>query len=263
MRTVPELQEEALEICKIICKVCEKHNLPYYLAAGSLLGAVRHKGFIPWDDDMDLELMRSDYKKLIKILEYECSDVLLIQNYKHDKTFPFPFSKIFLKKDGLENLGYPALNRCGSAFVDIFPLSRCPSNKKIAKFYFKFIQLVTLAIRSNRVSEEEFTCGYTKKGALILYKFFKRMPMQFGPWTCWVTGGFFHIFSGRKYVCYAGGKYGYPDEVYLSEWYKKSDYKEFEKTSIPVPYDWDSLLKHKYGDYMQLPDENERQGHFE
>lgn len=245
----------------MICSVCDKHGIPYYLAAGSLLGAVRHGGFIPWDDDIDIEFLRHDYFRIIELLRSELGSQLVIQDYKSDKSCPFPFSKVFLRNEVTRELHYPQLNRSGYAFVDIFPLGKCPGNRTLARLFFKEVELFTVAAKSKVVPEEQ--CGYSKWYARALFRLVRAFPIPVLQSWCRGAISFFNSISSGKYVCYPGGKYGYPYEMYKADWYRTRELKQFEDERFYVPGAWDDLLKYKYGDYMQPPAENDRKGHFQ
>lgn len=208
MRETEELQREALEIFKKISSLCEKHHLKYYLAAGTLLGAVRHGGFIPWDDDIDVDMPREDYKKLQKILHRECGHDLVFQEYQTDAHFPFPFTKVFLRNEITSQLHYPQLNRCGHAFVDIFPLSRCPSRQRASQVYFKGMELLTISMLAHVCPERESLCGYTSWYMLLLFHVLRRMPVRLIQGICTAVIFLFHMLSSGEYLCYTGGKYG-------------------------------------------------------
>ena len=85
-------QLRMLELLKVIDCICKKHDIPYWLSSGTLIGAARHKGFIPWDDDLDIEMMREDYLRLIKILPEELPDNLALQTHETDPNYIFLFS---------------------------------------------------------------------------------------------------------------------------------------------------------------------------
>ena len=263
MRNVHELQQEALQIFELIYQVCEKYQIPCYLAAGTLLGAIRHKGFIPWDDDMDLEIHRQDYKRLRRALHKELGDKLVFQEFQTDAFYPFPFTKIFLKDKVTQQLHYPQLNRSGYAFVDVFPLCKCPAGEKASRFFFKTTELLTISMLSKVCPEGDAICGYTKPYVLWMYRFFKRLPIPFVQKISSAVISIFNLVSKGDYICYTGGKYGYPSEKYQGIWYQNTVEAEFEGKRYKIPSGWDALLKHKYGDYWHIPDFEERKGHFE
>jgi len=125
-------QFRMLEILDVFVDICEKHRIDYWLHAGTALGAYRHKGFIPWDDDLDVAVLKKDYKKLCTILEKELPVNLKLQTRKTDKNFRFFYAKIRdLNSIFYENIGEEYKFR--GIFIDIFPLVNVPSRllKKI------------------------------------------------------------------------------------------------------------------------------------
>lgn len=116
------LHETLIEILEYIISVCEENGLRYYLIYGSALGAYRHKGFIPWDDDLDIGMPRDDYEKFIQIMKDKNSDMYAIQNEDNEKKYYHPFSKV--RKSGttfIESISKNMYTNNG-IYVDIFPL---------------------------------------------------------------------------------------------------------------------------------------------
>src|SRR5690554_4763759 len=119
---IQEIQKIQLGILKEVNDICKKHNILYSLYGGTLLGAVRHSGFIPWDDDIDIAMLRSDYEKFLKVAPNELSKEYFLQTYNTDKKCIFPFAKI--RKNGtlfIEN-GSKGIKMHQGIFIDIFPL---------------------------------------------------------------------------------------------------------------------------------------------
>ena len=95
-------QLRMLELLEVIDVICRKHQIPYWLSSGTLIGAARHKGFIPWDDDLDIEMLRSDYLRLLKVLPQELPDNLALQTNETDPNYIFIYGKLRDKDSHLE-----------------------------------------------------------------------------------------------------------------------------------------------------------------
>lgn len=116
-------QLRMLEILKCVDKICRKHNIPYWLSSGTLLGAVRHGGFIPWDDDLDIEMLRKDYIKLLPILKKELPSQYLLQDSNTEEFYPHLFVKIRDKNSKIIEPGKFSFKHQG-VFIDIFSLEK-------------------------------------------------------------------------------------------------------------------------------------------
>ena len=115
-------QMRMLEMLETIDAICKKHHIPYWLSSGTLLGAARHKGFIPWDDDLDIELLRKDYLKLMEILPQELPDNLVLQNNETDPNYIFIFAKVRDRNSYMEEYGsYDRIFKERGIYIDIFP----------------------------------------------------------------------------------------------------------------------------------------------
>lgn len=132
LRTV---QLKELEILKAVRDICDRHGLRYYIAGGTLLGAVRHKGFIPWDDDVDIEMVRPDYEKFIQYAKEELPDNLALENYKltPDKS-RIPFLKVTSQEVQLV-MNYASKPIYTGLFIDIFPIDGMPDKGLRLKLY--------------------------------------------------------------------------------------------------------------------------------
>ena len=128
------LQKEEIDILNEIVRICDKNNIPYFLAAGTLLGAVRHSGFIPWDDDIDLFMLRDDYNKFIKCAINEINDNYFLQCHDTDKYYYSSFIKV--RKNNTLMIEEENENRKihRGIWVDIFPLDYVKDDSKILKF---------------------------------------------------------------------------------------------------------------------------------
>lgn len=252
------LQMAELEILLEFQRVCETLGLRYYLTAGTLLGAVRHKGFIPWDDDIDVAMPREDYDKLAQQGPKYIGAEYVYQEYRTEPNFPYYFAKLRKRGTKAEEPILRAIEMEQGIYIDIFPLDRCPDSDGRAALLFKGIELLDCAVLA-RVSTE-FVCGYQKGYMRFLWNVLRHLP---NGWIFALREGTRKLLGrGGKRLCTAGGHHGYPREVYQPEWFAKTVELEFEGHSFPAPAGWDALLKNMYGDYMTLPPQEERQGHF-
>jgi lipopolysaccharide cholinephosphotransferase len=120
-----ELQEVILEIFKVVADICERHQIPYFAIGGTCLGAVRHHGFIPWDDDLDIGLLREDYLRLLPLLRKELPEQCMVHDKECDKDYPYLYAKVRDKYSGIEE-DYIFKTQHTGCFIDIFPLERSP-----------------------------------------------------------------------------------------------------------------------------------------
>ena len=136
MKDIDLLHQIDLKILKEILKICDKYKLVYYMIGGTMLGAIRHKGFIPWDDDIDLGLPRDDYEKFLEVAPKELSANLKLVNYKTDSNYQYYITRILdLNTEVIEErIGNN--NKYTHASIDIFPIDGTPNNFILRKIYF-------------------------------------------------------------------------------------------------------------------------------
>ena len=246
-----------LQVLEKIDAICEKYNIQYQAEWGSLLGTVRHGGFIPWDDDMDISMKRQDYVKFTKVAKKELPESYFFVNYSTHEGFWDTLSRvvntmsIHLEHDFLdENYFFPF-----PAGIDIFPLDYLPKDKdeiEVVKDLVKKVGSVADVYIAGHLEEDELE-EYVKEieeicnrkiprdgkiaehlyeimiNLYALYREEESEEVAFMP--IWMETG-----SG----------------VYPKEYYAKTVRLPFEQSTIPVPIAYDSILKKKYGDYMKM-----------
>lgn len=255
-----QYQLQELEILLEFRRVCDALGLRYYLTAGTLLGAVRHQGFIPWDDDIDVAMPRKDFDRFARVGQSLLSKQYFFQDYHSEPNFPYDFAKVRKRGTAVAEPILGCVQMEQGIYIDIFPLDRCPDNDRLAVPFFKCVELLNCAVLA-RVSRE-FVCGYQKGYMKMLWNILQRLPnriifaLRDGlRWTA-------SAFSSGKRLCTVGGHHGFPRETYEASWFMETEQLPFEGECFPVPRNWDALLRNMYGEYGNLPDEYERQGHF-
>ena len=241
-----EIQSIMLDILKFIDGICKDNNLTYYLYAGTLLGAIRHKGFIPWDDDLDICMPRSDYNKLIKIMkksDNEKYSLKCIENSK--KEYNYCFGKMIDNNTVVKEIGKFQGEELG-VWVDIFPLDGVGNDLKKAKCiikksrkYVRQILLLEVGRKINNKGKLLYVIGRRRLNRILKHKLKK------------------NDFYDSKYV--ADVMTLDFDELIFEEGIFQGDRTcLFEDIEASVPANSETLLKTMYGDYMKLPPEEER-----
>ena len=255
-----ELQLAELSIFREFAAICEAHGLQYFLDGGTLLGAVRHKGFIPWDDDLDVAMPRKDYERFCQIAPDALPEGLFFQSYHSDPHYPNPFAKIRREGTTFGEKIYEGCKMRGGVFIDVFPYDVFPEKRSqqlrqgLSVEWYKHLLLCKDRVRPWR--------GMTGKRRLV--KMIEYLP--FFP----LSGLFSHEWLARRYdralTRYEGtetGRIKEPDlrfgkVVVPSECMREFVDLDFEDMKAKCPANYDALLKGLYGDYMQLPPENQR-----
>lgn len=265
-----ELERDALEA---FVKFCEQYGLRYYAIGGTLLGAVRHKGFIPWDDDVDLALPRADYDKLIELVKSGEADTFFsgkyrIESWQTDKDFKSYFAKLCsteveiyeeLLEDKTKRRGY---------LIDLLPIDGTPDSETAREAYYaKAMGLrflcgtanVYTGIRTSRPKWEQMILRMVR--ALRLYrlikvkrvyramdKLFRKQDAEHAEYAGTLTGAY----KTKEIV----------PRVFFGETYDECSLWEFEGITLRGPERWEEYLTHMFGDYRSLPPESERKVHY-
>lgn len=252
-----EVQQIELNILIAFSNYCKEHNLRFYLAGGTLLGAVRHKGFIPWDDDIDVCMPRSDYEKLLRVFDNSRGNLILKSNQLSNMSAPF--TKVIDITTVIESK-YQDSDVDTNLWIDIFPIDGLPENyqelsnmyKKI-NIYRKILMLAHLRLGAGKNFLRKYG-KYIIKGLANLYSKqrcinnIEKLASKYPYDEC-------------KYVgAVTWGLYGIGERMLKSE-FEQAVEVEFEGYKFPTFSCWDSYLKGLYGDYMQLPPIEKRKTH--
>ena len=240
-------QMRMLDILIEVDRICKKHDIPYWLSSGTLIGALRHSGFIPWDDDLDIEMMRKDYLRLMKVLPSELPEWLALQNDETDPNYFYFYAKVRDRRSRmLEQNGYDRLWKEQGIYIDIFPMEQHPiwlhklTEKSVGHMYKiwrtstdddKAIKQVRRIFNMNNRYLFPILRGFL---SLLIPLASFLIPRQI------ITSGMGIPFHNPRYS----------DEIFPLTTH------EFEGLQFPVPNDADAHLRHIFGDYMQLPDLN-------
>lgn len=251
-----DIQRRLLEILIWTDSFCRKNDIKYYLVGGSMLGAVRHKGFIPWDDDIDIALCREDYEKLYKALNNYGDAKYCVETYKNGKDdYIYPYMKIYDKSTTLVEKTRNKLKR--GLFLDVFPLDGVGDcgkepmrNLKAIRHLVNLLSLKVCKVNKNR--------KLYKNIALISAKIIPNFILNYKKLIIEIDSKCSkYNFDDSLYVGILCGKYGYR-EVMDKNFYgtpKEYDFEGFKFFGVENP---DGYLEKLYGDYMKLPPPEKR-----
>lgn len=255
--TLNEIQQGSYQVLLKFKQICEENNLRYFLAYGTLIGAIRHKGFIPWDDDIDVWMPRPDYEKFVQYCINNTSELneesCVLKHYKTCKEYIYPIARLV---DTRYRIEYTDAKDYGlGLFIDIYPLDgvKSGSRKQLRK-------------RKN----------YIRKISLLGANHYVKSPNKFRN----IFKKIYYIFNKNKNLNKLIAKwdeeareceYENSDKVACVVWetkecldkcdFEKSVDVEFNGEIFKAPQGYDRLLRKTYGDYMQLPPEEERIAH--
>ena len=238
-------QMRMLEILLEVDRICKKHAIPYWLSSGTLIGAMRHDGFIPWDDDLDIEMIRKDYLRLMEVLPKELPEWLALQNSDTDPNYFYFYAKVRDRRSRmLEQNGYDRLWQEQGIYIDIFPKEHHPiwlhklTEKTVGHMYkvWRTSNDDTKAIKSvRRIFDFNNRFLFPCLRAIV-----PLLTIHLSPFTSHlslITSGMGIPFHNPRYK-----EEIFPLTTHL-----------FEGHQLPIPGNADAHLRRIYGDYMQLP----------
>lgn len=243
-----------LEILKEIDRICDENNLKYYLSEGSLLGAVRHNGFIPWDDDLDIAMPRNDYEKFLDIADEQLSIGYKLCCYKNIKNYHLPFAKVVtLNNRGFYNKDAKSLKKYNGPFVDIFPLDT--SNIAMGKYQLKKYQKIR-KYRDILLFKAKYKIKFSWKRVLYYIEsiFYSNKKLHNKIYDLSTK----EMQKKPKYVINYSSSYGVAKEIFPICTFEDGITAEFEGLKVKIPKNYNYVLTRIYSDYMKLPPESKR-----
>lgn len=239
-----KLQLKILELAKEIDLICKKNNIEYYITYGSCLGAVRHKGFIPWDDDFDIMVKYEHYEKFLDACKRELNpEKYFVQTLETDPYYYLSFAKIRNIKTTFLVKGEDFDHMVNGIYIDIFPLVGYPKGK-LKQLIFNINRAFALSANRNVINNK-----ILRKIFQLILKIFgkeriiKYCTKQCVKYKCNECEQVVSVFDGD------GIKVNLTSNRILG----KPTYVQFEDTKLPIPENYDEYLRNIYGDYMKLP----------
>lgn len=253
--TLREIQLSELNILTEFDKFCRKNNLHYSLVGGTLLGAVRHKGFIPWDDDIDVAMSRPDYERFIKLFSEKREEFPDCFELTSDrgKDAINPFLKLVDKNITTQS---DTGERCNFLWIDIFPIDGYPSTVELTQKMQKKVRWLRRIFSYNYKNFKKLKGGFRK-----LFYIYAKIYGGKRAFNKLQALSHKYPYSESQFVGeVAWGFYGIGERLIKSE-FEKTVELEFEGHSFQAMSCWEKYLSGIYGDYMQLPPEDKRQSH--
>ena len=260
-----ELQLVELDILLKVVKICNDFNLTYYISGGTLLGAVRHKGFIPWDDDIDIAMPRKDYEKFRTIASKKLPSGYLYRNFKNDTNLKICFSRVENSSVQVKDTSARILE-IRNAWIDIFPLDGVPNNRLLRvlyKYKLLYLRLMVQYSQFSRIVNQNLPNRKIHERILIRIgdifpfekiictrKYMNKLDTELQRYS-----------NSSDYYMNFLGIYKFSSVMKKEEIYQEGAEYEFEGHLFRGPKDFDKYLTQIYGNYMKLPPIEHRNKH--
>ena len=245
-----EQKKILIDMLKYIDEVCRKNKINYSLMYGSLIGAIRHNGIIPWDDDIDIGLVSEEYDKLMDALEKDNDSYYKILDPERNKNYAYPFAKLVDTRTTLIEKGVKEIDDYG-VYIDIFRLHYVSNNSFFRKMHYKIL-FFTETVFARAMLYPKYIKNIKSKLIVIIaniigVNFLKKRHLKL-------------CVNKKKtdYVICDWPEYGVERETFKRSSFDKYKRVKFENIEAMIVDDYDSVLRTTFGDYMQLPPEEER-----
>ena len=251
-----KLQEIEMELLQEVDRICRKYKIHYNMVGGTMLGAIRHGGYIPWDDDADLGFLRTEYEKFRRICQTELNtEKYYFQEIRDTEGYRWGYAKLRKKNTKFVRLGQEFMPYEQGVFIDLFPLDNVPDNRLLRKVHFfscfllrKFLwSEVGCRTEKNKMIRELYGIMHLvpRKVLISWYELLIRMNAR-------------HKTELVRILTFPTPKNTYG---FYRKWFLKQARYHFGNITLTGAKDYEGYLKHKFGDYMELPPESERTVH--
>lgn len=252
--SIKDVQIVCLEILKEIDRICKQNGILYWMEGGSMLGAVRHHGFIPWDDDLDIAMFRDDYNRFLEIASKELKENYFLQTHQTDPEYPLFYAKVRKNNTFIDERSYQDLNIHKGIFVDIFPVDKMPIKMSDIK---KFCSLLRKEYLFYLLLERKVNTKITDR-FFIMFKIIRFVFIPISLFKEYFRRKFernLQKFNSIKNETYTGSLSGSQlfKWVYKKEWHETFKKIRFEDMEVLIPGGYHDLLTNAYGDYMTPP----------
>lgn len=256
-------KDKILEIFKVFVEICETYNLQYFCHGGTTIGVIRHQGFIPWDDDIDVLMPREDYERFLKLFPTIDKNNYELHSPNQEQYYYLPFTKMCDANTTL--LEFPHIPYIIGAFIDIFPLDGASSeSQRREQDWLGFRRTANKLMILPKSSRENFKWFFKRIGNFqirtALYEiecaFNKRKKLSKvqRKLANYMTA---YAYNESEFVGSYGSQFGVK-AFWPKEWFSDYITKDFEGIKVRVPIGYDKLLTQVYGNYMKLPPEEKR-----
>lgn len=264
--TLEDIHNIDLDLVKQFVKICDEFNFKYYIIGGTLLGAIRHKGFIPWDDDMDIAMPREDFERFLNVANNELPSNMKLITFRNQESYRYYLPRIVDLNTEIVEKRYVDSGEKSNLFIDIFPIDGTPNNKLLRKLYYfrilynrlmvswYYIDTIDPSRKRNLIEKILIVAGKILPTKIIINpkKHLEKIDSLMKK----------NKIESSKYIGTIMGAYRTREIVPRSYFGMPTKY-DFEDMQLTGPQQYNEYLTHMYGDYMKIPKDISTNSHYE
>ncbi len=255
------IQKMDFYVLKEIKRVCEKNNIPYFLIGGTLIGAIRHKGFIPWDDDIDIAMLRPDFERFLEVCKTDLGQEFFLQTPLNESNCAdYGLARIRLNETKIIIESRKSAKLHEGFYVEVFPYDKLPDNKISQFFYGNWFPVLKRVYAIRKGYKPHPRTLYAR----VAVNFFNALLKPVSTEKLKKKLDSYHLKYAQKNtkkLFLLSGAWGYKRESHPVERFAQFTTAEFEGETFTIPADYDGFLKEQYGNYMELPPPEKRVNH--